>query len=356
MSELPDAPRILVILMGALGDVVRGLSIVDRIKLHRPAARITWLVEPACKGIVSLHTGVDRIIVFNRKRWLSGFFGICKELRAERYDITLDLQRHSKSGLFSFLSGAPRRVGFHRRDSKEGNWIFNTEYVAEQGDTLPKIEHYHLFLDAIGVAPGPISVTPLSAITLSTLSDDIQRDLPGPYVGLVLGSSWQSKDWPEEGYEKLIALLLASKAAPTPLRVALLGDGSKKEMGERLVAAHGNDPRVINFAGRTDLRSLVGLLRSAKVIVGPDSGPGHISGAVGTPHVTLFGPTPVGRNAPRGSEALTMVSSVGCAPCRKRVCPGLGGVCMRLLSASSVAERVEGVLLGSEGGKPLFPR
>lgn len=344
MSDLPQEPRILVILMGALGDVVRGLSIVDRIKQHRPSARITWLVEPACKGIVSLHSGVDRIVVFNRKQWVSGFWKLVKELRAERYDITLDLQRHSKSGLFSLLSGAPRRVGFHRKDSKEGNWLCNTEFVAEQGDTLPKIEHYHLFLDAIGVPPGPISVGPLSAITLSTLADDIQRDLPGPYVGLVLGSSWQSKDWPEEGYQRLITLLLNSTASPVPLRVALLGDGSKREMGERLVSGSGGNARVINFAGRTDLRSLVGLLRSAQVIVGPDSGPGHISGAVGTPHVTLFGPTPVGRNAPRGSESLTMVSAVGCAPCRKRVCPGLGGVCMRLISAEGVLERVEGVI------------
>lgn len=337
--QLSESPRILVILMGALGDVVRGLSIVDRLKEFRPQSHITWLVEPACAGIVKLHSGVDSVVVFNRKKWATGIFTLYRELSSQRFDITLDLQRHSKSGLFSFLSRAPKRIGFHRRDSKEGNWLCNTEYVPEQGDTLPKIEHYHLFLDALGVPKGEITVKPLSAITLDTLPHEIRSEIHQPYVGLVLGSSWQSKDWPEEGYRNLIRILLRE----TSHSIALLGDKGRTEMGARLFADSQN-ARVVNLTGKTDLRGLIGLLRSAAVVVGPDSGPGHICGAVGTPHVTLFGPTPVGRNAPRGSEDLTMTSSVGCSPCKRRVCPGLGGICMRLLTADAVFERVREVL------------
>lgn len=114
-------------------------------------------------------------------------------------------------------------------------------------------------------------------------------------------------------------------------------------MGERL-ALQAHSERVVNLAGKTDLRSLVGVLNDAAVVVGPDSGPGHISGSVGTPHITLFGPTPVKRNAPTGSEDLTLSSNVGCAPCRRRVCPGLGGVCMKLITADAVMEKVRGVL------------
>jgi len=334
-QRLSEAPRILIILMGALGDVVRGLSIVDRLKEFHPKAHITWLVEPACAGIVKLHTGVDTVVVFNRKEWRSGIFSLYRDLKQQHFEVTLDLQRHSKSGLFSFLSRAPRRIGFHRKDSKEGNWLCNTEYVPEQGDTLPKIEHYHLFLDALGIPKGEITVKPLAAITLDTLPDEIRSQVHQPYIGLVLGSSWQSKDWPEEGYRNLIRILLRE----TSHSIVLLGDKGRAEMGTRLVA-ESQDSRVVNCAGKTDLRGLIGLLRSAVVVVGPDSGPGHICGAVGTPHVTLFGPTPVGRNAPRGSEELTMVSSVGCSPCKKRVCPGLGGICMRLLTADAVYGRI----------------
>jgi heptosyltransferase-1 len=296
-------------------------------------------VEPACSGIVTLHSGVDRVIIFNRKEWITGIFSLYRELRQQRFEVTLDLQRHSKSGLFSLLSGSPRRLGFHRKDSKEGNWLCNTEYVPEQGDTLPKIEHYHLFLDALGVPKGEITVKPLSAITLETLPDEIKSQIGQPYVALVLGSSWQSKDWPEEGYRNLIRILLRE----TAYSIVLLGDKGRVEMGARLFADT-NNARVVNCAGRTDLRGLIGLLGSATVVVGPDSGPGHICGAVGTPHVTLFGPTPVGRNAPRGSEQLTMVSSVGCSPCKMRVCPGLGGICMRLLTAEAVFGKIQQVI------------
>ncbi len=343
-KTLPERPAILIILMGALGDVVRGLSVVDAIKSFRPGSRITWLVEPACAGIVRLHPLIDRVVVFNRKEWRKGFLSAFREIRSEKYDITLDMQRHSKSGLFSWVSRSPRRTGFHRRDSKEGNWLFNTEYVPYQGDDIPKAQHYLTFLDRVGIPRLVQHRSALQQITIGTLEPSYREMLPSQYVALVLGSSWESKDWPEEGYRQLISRLLE---LPT-ISVALLGDKTKAAMGERL-ALEANSARVVNLAGKTDLNSLVGVLNDASVVVGPDSGPGHISGSVGTPHITLFGPTPVKRNAPTGSEELTLSSNVGCAPCRRRVCPGLGGVCMKLITADAVMEKVRGVL-GSGAG------
>lgn len=328
--------RVLIILMGALGDVVRGLCLVDAIKSAWPDCRITWVVEPACSGLVKLHPRIDRVVVFERKRGLAGVLALRRELRREEYDVTLDLQRHLKSGLFSRFSRAPRRIGFHRRDAKELNWLFNTERVAEHGERISKVDHYLEFLKPLGISRPERLTTGLEGITLARVSADWRAELVGPYVGVVLGSSWDTKDWPEDGYRALLEQLHTSGHRTA----VLIGDSSRREMGERLEAGAPSSVRVINLAGKTSLEQLVAVLRDASVCVGPDSGPAHICGALGTRHVTLFGPTPAVRNAPRGSEDLAIVSAVGCSPCKRRVCPGLGKLCMRLISPEAVLERI----------------
>lgn len=328
--------RVLIILMGALGDVVRGLCLVDAIKGALPDCRITWVVEPACSGLVKLHPRIDRVVVFERKRGLAGVLALRRELRQERYDVTLDLQRHFKSGIFSRFSRAPRRIGFHRRDAKELNWLFNTEQVAQHGESISKVDHYLEFLKPLGIARPERLTTGLEAITLARVSAPWRSELSAPYVGLVLGSSWDTKDWPEEGYQGLLQQLSTTGG----LTAVLIGDKSKSDMGMRLEAGAPASLRVVNLAGKTSLEELVAVLRDATVCVGPDSGPAHICGAVGTKHVTLFGPTPAVRNAPRGSEDLALSSVVGCSPCKRRVCPGLGKVCMRLISPEAVVERI----------------
>jgi lipopolysaccharide heptosyltransferase I len=331
--------RVLVILMGALGDVVRGLSVVHAIKAHNPKTHITWLVEPACSGIVSLHSGIDEVLIFNRALGVRGVWGLRRELTTRTFDVTLDLQRHGKSGLFSWMSRAPRRIGFHRKDAKEGNWLFNTEYVPARGDGSSKIEHYLSFVEQLGIKRPEVLDGGLSHLTLDGVAEDLRSQLQEPYLGLILGSSRDSKDWPEEGYAALL-----EQAQLSGVRVAvLLGDTSKIEMASRLEKVR-SPLRIVNSVGRTSLKDLVGIIHGAKVCVGPDSGPAHIAGSLGVPHVTLFGPTPKERNAPRGSEQLSVVSAVGCSPCRRRVCPGLDKLCMRLISPGQVLDRISEVL------------
>ncbi len=330
MSDVPQ--KILVILMGALGDVVRGLYIVDMIKRVSPTARVTWLVEPACAGIVRLHAGIDEVLVFDRPLGIRGVLSLRKELQVRGFDVTLDLQRHFKSGLFSWLSRSPRRIGFHRRDAKEMNWLFNTEHVDPQGESIAKVDHYQKFLERIGVSSDGDLSSGLSHSTLDKVSAPWASELSETYIALILGSSWDSKDWPEEGYAGLLGLLGKET-------VVLLGDKTKVEMAARLERVPSR-AKVVNTAGKTTLAELVALVRGARACIGPDSGPGHIAGAVGVPHITLFGPTPMVRNAPRGSEHLAISAPVACAPCKRRVCPGLGKVCMRLITPEAVLERL----------------
>lgn len=330
MSEEPR--RILIVLMGSLGDVVRGMYLVDAIKRAAPETTITWLVEPACAGIVKLHPRIDDVIVFDRSKGIRGVLAVWRELARRSFDVTLDLQRHFKSGCFSRLSGAKHRIGFHKNDAKEGNWLFNTDHIKERGETVSKVEHYQLFLEQLGI-PKPLTLSSgLEGITLDTIDAPWVSQLKRPYIVCVLGSSWESKDWLEDGFVGLLARLEGQQ-------VVLVSDKTKVDLAARLEAAT-SGASVVNLAGRTSLRELVAVVQGARAVVGPDSGPAHIAGAVGTPHITLFGPTPAVRNAPRGSESLSLVADIGCAPCKRRVCPGLGKVCMKLIHPEAVIAKL----------------
>ena len=101
-----DGPSILVILMGSLGDLVRGLCLAHMLKRGRPRSRVTWLIEPQWQRLVENHPYIDRLLVFDRPRGVAAIPRIYRMLKQTHFDITLDLQRHFKSGFFSQIGRA----------------------------------------------------------------------------------------------------------------------------------------------------------------------------------------------------------------------------------------------------------
>ena len=326
-------PRILIVLMGSLGDVVRGLSILPRLKAWRPQARITWVVEPKSKEILTGHPAISRLLVFERSAGLSGIRNLIRELHQESYDIALDLQRHLKSGIVTRLSRAPRRIGFHRNDSKEGNWLFQTETIPYFGVARPKIEAYHAFADLLSAPPATFLADGLSHISLTP------ELVSGPYIAFVLGSSWNSKDWLASGYQALAQKIVDRLKH----QIVLLG-GPKDSAVAELIAKIIPENRLTSLVGETSLQQLAAVIRGASICVGPDSGPAHIAASFQTPYVTLFGPTDPVRVGAYGMQDLVVRSAIGCSPCEKRECPGLGKLCMRLIDPARVFEVVQGVV------------
>ncbi|MDY6987994.1 MAG: glycosyltransferase family 9 protein [Thermodesulfobacteriota bacterium] len=328
-------PSVLIVLMGSLGDVVRGLPLVSHIKDGLPGSRVTWLVEPKWVQLVRVHPHIDRVIVFNRPKGLLAVRDLYKDLSQEHFDISLDLQRHLKSGFFSLISRAKRRIGFHRRDAKEFNWLFNNEHLDYVGDQLPKLRHYLKFTDHLGLSQPSSLDFGFSALDLETAGPSDLGQTEDPFVAVVMGSSWESKNWFLDHYCQLVRDVLNS----TGMCVVLVGSHQDTTLALRLSDSI-KAPRLINLVGKTSLLELVAVLKAAAVGVGPDSGPGHLAAAVGTPYVSLFGPTSPVRTAPYGSEHLVLQSGIDCAPCYERRCPGLDRLCMRLISPKKVKEKL----------------
>jgi ADP-heptose:LPS heptosyltransferase len=341
-SPSGDDPSILIVLTGSLGDVARGLPLAGAIGSAWPRCRLSWVVEDRWAPLVRLSRHVDEVVVFERAAGARGAWRLILALRAARSDVALDLQRILKSGMISWQSGATRRIGFNPADAKEGNAFFNTEHITRVSASESKVRHYLAFADHLGIpVREPLDFGLDRFDAASHLPVPIQAR-GRPFVALVVGTSWPSKDWPRTQWRRLPGLV----ASGTGLDVVLVGHAAGPDspvapgpvMDGALAAA-----AVIDLRGRTSLLELAAVLRLAVVATGPDTGPGHLAAAFGTPYVGLYGPTDPRRVAPWGCEDLAVTSPAPCHRCGRR-CRRPAEWCMAAITAEHVWERVRDVL------------
>lgn len=326
-----DASSVLIVLTGSLGDVVRALPLASLLGGVRPAPRVTWLVDERWAPVVEPHPAVSKVIVFPRRRTAASLTALWRALRAERYDITLDLQRILKSGILGALSRARRRIGFNAADTKELNHLFTTERIRPAHARESKIRLYLAFVETLGLALPETLDFGLAGLATRERLPGVLRSESAPLLGVVVGSSWPSKDWIVEGYVDLLTRV----SAETPMRSVLLGTDGQRPAADRIADAL-PPGRIANLVGRTSLTELAAVLAACRAAVGPDTGAGHLAAAVGTPYVGLFGPTDPRVVAPHGCEALVVTAGVDCSPCRRRRCRKWGGGCMGTITAEAV--------------------
>ena len=333
------AARILIVLLGAIGDVVRGLPLAGRLRAGYPNAHIAWAVEPRSAPILAAHPALDERLIFERRGGARTFFAFLRRVRHDDFDLVLDLQRHAKSGLVSFASRAPVRVGFHRRNTKELNWLCNTHSIDPVEPRGWKLDQYLRFADFLELPSFPprfdVTLTPDEEARVAQLLVPLAR----PFAALFLGSTWGSRVWFAERYATLIDGLDARG-----LDTVLVGGADVRTMADATVRRSARPP--LDLTERTTLRESYGVLARARVAVGPDSGPMHLAAAAGTPVVSLWGATTPARSAPFGSEDLVLVGRVACAPCYLRRCP-IGRQCMQDITPERVLAQVARVLAGT---------
>jgi heptosyltransferase-1 len=326
------ANRILVVLLGAIGDVTRALPLLQRVRRGYPAARIVWAVEPVSAALLRNHPALDAVLVFDRPQGIAAFVPFLRAIRAQRADLTLDLQRHLKSGVISRASGAPVRLGFHRRNSREGNWLFNTHCVPAMPHFSSKLEQFLRFADWLELPPAPVSFgLRLSETEEQHVAALLERVQP-PFVAAFVGSSCESRLWFVER-TAAVADALAARGVAT----VLVGGPGDAEFAAAV--ARSARTKVTDLVGQTSLRDLVGIFGRARAAFGPDSGPMHIAAAVGAPVVSLWGATSAARSAPWGNADGVLVGAAPCSPCYLKRCP-IGRRCMEAISVEAVVERL----------------
>jgi lipopolysaccharide heptosyltransferase I len=329
--------RILIVLHGSIGDVVRALPLAAMLRRAFPRAFLAWSIETACLPLLQGNSAIDEIILLERRRWWKNARPFLARVRAGNFDLVLDLQRLFKSGFISWWSGAAQRLGFHPKDSKEFNWIFNNLHIPAYGEEIPKIEHYLKFADYLGIERSLLEWKfNLTAAEQTAIAHHLSRTA-GPFATLFVGTRWQSKQWFPAQISQCADYLRGEQG----LDVVLLGSKDDDPLAQEVVALSRSN--LVNLTGRTTLREAIGVIERAKVAVGPDTGLMHIAAALGTPVISLWGATSPQRTGPYGYADLVLQGKAPCVPCRRRTC-SIGRICLQSISTEQIGAKVRHAL------------
>ena len=332
--EFPTPPsRILIIKPSAVGDVVHALPILNLLRTRWPAAKIDWLVTPACAGILKGHPQLDEVILFDRKRlgaaWKNRetrheLFAFGRRLRDAKYDLVIDLQGLFRSGWMAWKTRAAVRIGFAK--AREMAPLFYTHRVDVGTAEQHAIDRYLKIAQTLGCAAAPIQyIFPTDDSDRAHIQSLIPDGMR--YAVLLPGTNWVTKRWPAESF----AALRQPLRDRFELETVVAGGAYEKTVAPLIGG--------IDVTGQTTLRQLVALLERAELVIANDSGPMHIATALGRPLVTMFGPTNPIRTGPYGRLDSVVRVDIPCSPCYSKKCSHIS--CLNWLSVDAVLRMAE---------------
>ena len=351
MTEPSGNPKnILVVRLGAMGDIVHVIPAVMNLRTAFPSAYISWLVEDKLKDLVEGLPCIDEVIVFPRRQLqtylkypqkyfkiIPGIRTFLKKLRNKNYDVALDFHGNFKSGLLTYLSKAKTRIGFSKGYCKECNFVFTNLQITPQQKKMHRIDKYLNLLHGLGIEPKyqkPVFSIP---DTDRLYIDDFiqQNHLDKKPIAIIQpGTSLfgKYKRWPPKNY-------------------ANLADRLTQELGYSVVFTWGAPEYEIikeitslmqyhaTIACKTSsVKQLIALLQRAHIFIGGDTGPTHIASCIGIPTIAIFGPKDPVIYAPYGKNAVVIRKDIPCSPCEKRTCDHV--TCINSITPDDVLDAI----------------
>ena len=388
--------NILFVRLSYIGDILHATPAARWIKEQYPDAKLHWIVTPSMVELLDGNPYVDEIIPWERDEYeahskklhIPTMWRMWWELKAKlepyKFDVAVDVQGRLITGLVLLASGAPIRLGLG--GTKELNWLFTNYKSKPSTDHVIKryVEVAQLLKEA--VAKQADLDTPLKTVdnllkpeTLNTFSankmyhmdfyvpsklhtwaeeqwktidnhtslnrGEVEKPLR---VGLVLGTSWATKEWPQEKWYSLI------KSLQYRANFVCLGGPKESTQYKPLMdslTAEGIDQIMLNMLGKTTLQEVGALIESCDVVVTADTGSLHIALALNKPVVALFGPTDPKLWGPlTGTFKVLVNDELDCLGCRKRRCPKPDQYCMSGIEPVRVKKAIF-ELIGDRNGK-----
>lgn len=310
IEPVANEPRILLVRLGSLGDIIHALPAAASLRASFPNARIDWAVEPKWMRLLEGNPDLSNLVEANRNG-IAGFARTLRGVRAAKYNCAIDFQALYKSALLAFSSGAPQRIGFTSSYAREGLAShFYTDRLNPRG--AHKVDHNFTLAACAGartlVPRFPLRIHPQD-------EEEVTRALAArnlrDYFVLNPGGGWVSKCWPAERYGELHRML----ASQTGLQgVVSYGPGEEKLANDAISAAGKPAPVALPLG----LGPLMALLNRAKLVVSADTGPLHLAAALGARVVGLYGPTDPARNGPYSANGVVVRNPRDCETTYRR--------------------------------------
>jgi heptosyltransferase-1 len=309
-----------------MGDVLHAMPAAAALREQHPDWRIGWAIEPAwhelleaesemhdvagpSSGRDSRHPLVNRLHKVPTREWKRRPFSrstfedinrLRQELRAEHYDVCVDMQGAIRSAVVGRMAGAKLFAGAAEPREHPAAWLYerkirvSAKHVVEQGCELVGA--------AVGETLRPAKVTLPVDPAAERWCDELPAAKGERFVVVSPSAGWGAKQWPADRYGA-VAMALAQAGFRTLVNAASDGDA----VGRKVVEASGGAATLVPCS----IGHMIALLRRAGLVIAGDSGPLHLAAALERPVVGLYGPTDPARNGPYGtiSRVLRHVSS-----------------------------------------------
>ncbi len=338
---MEDLKNVLIVKLSAMGDVIHALPVSYAIKETFPEAKLTWVVEPPSLELLKMNPCVDRIILFKKKdfRTLKGFmkefFPFKHELQEQSYDAVLDLQGLFKSAAIAFFAKSNIKLGICNMREMSDKVSKPVVGANAEGHI---VERYLDTARAIGCVAGdvvfPLQVPVEQSEKARAIMEHAGIREGNPFVVFVVGANWPNKRWSTEYFAALGDWFYQMAVIPV-----LIGNG---DLDAQLAAEIESKMEIppINLINRTNIPQLAHVLRTARLVIGGDTGPVHLSSALGVRTIMLMGPTNVERNGPFGQLQNAIEVERPCKGCWKRACPKKE-ICLDKIPVAFVKQKIE---------------
>lgn len=299
---MSDKPRILIVRLTAIGDVLHGMPVLCALRDHFPDAELAWMVEGRAGCLLEGHPALDRLIAVPRG-WLKSprtVWRVRKELHQFAPDVAIDVQGLTRSAVAARLSGAKRRIGFGCEKGRELSRWLNNEFVRSTATHI--IDANLELLRPLGIEKPDVRFDlPETEADCQSCERILgQLGQSGPFALVNVGAGWPSKLWRMDRYATVARHLGQQRGVPT---IVVWAGADERAAAEEVVA---ESDSCAMLAPDTSLRELAALCRRACMFIGSDTGPLHLAAAVGTACVGMYGPMPAERNGPYGSQHIAL--------------------------------------------------
>lgn len=338
--------KILVIKPSSLGDIANALAVVPQLRRIFPGSAVHWLANAEYAGFAAV-SGVEQVIDFDRSSWrrwtgvfrgTKTFIALCRVLRSQRYDIVIDLQGLLRSGWFARVTGAPVRVGF--ADARESAGIFYSDRVSVDRHTMHSVDCCLKAVEALGNVQNPVCWEWPGINRNAAAVHEKIGTRQGSYFVFVPGARWQTKRWNPSSYAHVAAELYQLYRMP----VYVTGTAAEVQLTGRIVmeASQLSDGsnRIVSLAGKLDIVELAVLCRDARLVLSGDTGPMHMTDALGGRLLALMGPTNPVEHGPYLQPENVISVHLSCVPCHQRKCTKENIDCMDMITPEMVLAKI----------------